>query len=240
MGGVVGGDRGGSYRPGDDRGGGDWGGIDPAERDAPELRGTTRCALEALQALATILCFVGFTLAWAALEGRLGGVAAERAYPSAAVTASDPPLSRASLGLDGGGSGAPPRVWLVDGFNVLHAGVLVGRDRSGWWSEAGRGRLLARAARFDDPEAEIWVVFDGRVPVRPDAPLPSGRTGLQVVFAPSADDWLLARVRSAEEPARLAVVTADRRLAARAAHRGARVISPRAFLARCGAEPAGA
>ena len=52
-------------------------------------------------------------------------------------------------------------------------------------------------------------------------------------FAPSADDWLVAQVRASPAPDCLAVVTADRAVAGRARHRGAQVVSPRAFLARC-------
>jgi hypothetical protein len=54
-----------------------------------------------------------------------------------------------------------------------------------------------------------------------------------VVFAPSADEWLLRRLRSAPDPSRLGVVTGDRRLAIRSRRRGARVIMPREFLDRC-------
>ena len=54
--------------------------------------------------------------------------------------------------------------WLVDGFNVLHAGVLRGNDRSGWWREEMRARLLERVAAFEDGAAELWVVFDGPGP----------------------------------------------------------------------------
>jgi len=121
--------------------------------------------------------------------------------------------------------------WLVDGFNVLHAGVLRGNDRQGWWREEMRARLLERVAAFEDGGAELWVVFDGPGPGA-DAEIASLRP--RVVFAPSADDWLLAAVREAAEPARVVVVTADRQLADRARHRGAQVVSPRAFLARCG------
>jgi hypothetical protein len=121
--------------------------------------------------------------------------------------------------------------WLVDGFNVLHAGVLRGNDRQGWWREEVRARLLARVAGFDDESAELFVVFDGRGPLG-ESELGSERP--RVVFAPSADEWLLAEVRAAEDPAEIVVVTADRELADRARHRGARVVSPRAFLARCG------
>src|SRR5215468_4666577 len=75
-------------------------------------------------------------------------------------------LGWASLGGAGSYTPAPmsdPR-WLVDGFNVLHAGVLRGSDRRGWWREEARARLLARVAGFDDPAAELWVVFDGPGP----------------------------------------------------------------------------
>jgi predicted RNA-binding protein with PIN domain len=125
----------------------------------------------------------------------------------------------------------PRERWLVDGFNVLHAGVLRGSDRQGWWREEVRARLLARVASFEDTAAELWVVFDG---AGPGAPAEAASERPRVVFAPSADDWLLAAVREAEDPARVVVVTADRQLADRARHRGARVVGPRSFLARCG------
>ena len=120
--------------------------------------------------------------------------------------------------------------WLVDGFNVLHAGVLRGNDRSGWWREEMRARLLERVAAFEDGAAELWVVFDGHGPGA-SAEVASLRP--RVVFAPSADDWLLAAVRDAADPAQVVLVTADRQLADRARHRGAQVVAPRSFLARC-------
>jgi len=128
-----------------------------------------------------------------------------------------------------------PGIWLVDGYNVLHAGVLRGRDRAGWWKAEAQSRLVAAAAGFDDPEAEIWVVFDAARPEaaseRCTAP-PGGR--VRLVFTPSADDWIVRRVRGHAEPSCLTVVTADRQVADRARHRGARVMSPLAFLRRCG------
>jgi len=122
---------------------------------------------------------------------------------------------------------ATPAVWLVDGFNVLCAGVLRGRERSAFWSEANRQKLLERVARFEDPNARIIVVFDGQEP----EPRPRS-SGPESVFASSADDWIVARLR---EPGseRIAVVTADRQLAGRARHRGAEVVAPLRFLARC-------
>jgi len=122
----------------------------------------------------------------------------------------------------------------VDGYNVLHAGVLRGRDRREWWSAATQQRLVDVAESFDDPAAEIWVVFDDARPGRSERcrdPEPPSR--VRVAWAPSADDWLVARVRRAERPADLAVVTADRQVQGRSRHRGAQVVSPLAFLARC-------
>ena len=128
--------------------------------------------------------------------------------------------------------------WLVDGFNVLHAGVLRGNDRRGWWREEMRARVIERVAAFEDAAAELWVVFDGPGPGG-DAERDSRRP--RVVFAPSADEWLLEAVRETPDPASVVIVTADRQLADRARHRGARIVSPRAFLARCEArsEPNG-
>ena len=123
-----------------------------------------------------------------------------------------------------------PAVWLVDAFNVLHATLLGGRDRAAWWTEPLRAELAARAAAFDDASAEVWLVFDGP---RPAADVADGGAGVRQVFAPSADEWLLERVRCADAPERIAVVTSDRRLAARARRCGARLVAPADFLARC-------
>ena len=156
---------------------------------------------------------LAFGLLWAAAGARLADASA---------------YTPASPGAAGGEQDVR---WLVDGFNVLHAGVLRGNDRQGWWREDVRARLLARVAGFDDAAAELWVVFDGRGPL---GAAEESSLRPRVVFAPSADEWLLAEVRDAEDPSAVVVVTADRQLADRARHRGARVVSPRAFLARCG------
>jgi predicted RNA-binding protein with PIN domain len=164
-----------------------------------------------LESLLVVSGFAGFGFAWAGLERR---DAALSDYPPPPMEATPP----------------APSLWLVDGFNVLHAGVLHGRDRAQWWTEPRREQLVTLAERFDDAEAEIWIVFDGSGPEAP-AEAPAGR--VRRIFAPSADDWLLAKVRASEAPACLAVVTADRSVADRARHRGAQVVSPRGFLARC-------
>lgn len=149
-------------------------------------------------------------------------------YPGPSiVTAASPP-------------GTPPpatpparTVWIVDGFNVLHVSVLRGRERGDWWRAEARERLLERVRAFEEQGAEVWVVFDGpkNPDTAPDVP------GPRVVFAPSADEWVLARIRAEADPARVTVVTADRRLAGRSQRRGVRVVAPREFLTLCGPAP---
>lgn len=189
--------------------------CEPVGPPAPARRGRQALA-GALQSLAVVVAFVaaGLALALAARAGfPLGG---EAAYPAAAMVDSSPP--------------PPPHRWLIDGYNVLHVGVLQGQARAAWWGSVGRSRLLERLEHFDEPGTELWVVFDGPRPT----PQAASGDGPRVVFAPSADDWLLAQVRAAEDPAGLVVVTADRRLADRLRHRGARVVPPAELLRRCG------
>ena len=182
-----------------------------------------------LESLAVVLAFVGFGLLWAAVESRAAfetrAPSSNRSYPDTVVA---PETRRPSVAPD-------PSIWLVDGFNVLHACVLHGRDRAEWWSAPRRAELLALAHRFDDASVEIWVVFDGPRAGVPAGPATAGAEpgGVHEVFASSADDWLVDRVRTSPDPSRLAVVTADRRLAGRTRHRGAWVVAPREFLAHC-------
>jgi predicted RNA-binding protein with PIN domain len=132
-----------------------------------------------------------------------------------------------------------PRVWLVDGYNVLHSGLL-GRDRSQWWTAERRNQLLDVVAGLDAVESEIWLVFDGPHP-EVESPESEGtgdgdRTppaGVRRVFAPSADDWLVARLKAEPDASQVAVVTADRKVADRSRHQGAQIIHPLAFLERC-------
>ncbi|HSJ99325.1 MAG TPA: NYN domain-containing protein [Myxococcota bacterium] len=163
-------------------------------------------------------------LVWMAAFVALAAGARTLADARGAPAYAPPPMA------DPADPGDEPRTWLVDGFNLMHAAVLRGRDRRDWWRAEARGRVLDLVRRLDAPEAEVVVVFDGQRPA--DEPeTPDARP--QVVFADSADEWLIRAVRQAADPGRIAVVTADRQLADRARHRGARVIGPRAFRERC-------
>jgi predicted RNA-binding protein with PIN domain len=146
-----------------------------------------------------------------------------------APPAAEPPRAAYPLPMDPADD-SKGTVWLVDGYNVLCSGLLGGRERSRWWSEERRRELLERLEAFDDPAAEIWVVFDGESP----AGLPHEPSRIRTVFAPSADDWLVSEVnRRAAETRPVAVVTADRKVAGRSRHGGAEVVAPRALLGRC-------
>jgi len=124
-------------------------------------------------------------------------------------------------------------LWLVDGFNVLHAHLLRGRDRKDWWSAERRQLVIERAQRLAASGERVWVVFDGERPASEaetaaDAPL-------RVVFARDADDWMLRAMRAADDAGGVAIVTGDRSVKERARRFGAHVVSPRAWLARCAA-----
>ena len=126
------------------------------------------------------------------------------------------------------------------------------RVRGGWGGEKGLGPLgqtgLACGGMAAKPGAapgppevlypgmpapepapgSIWSVFDGKRP-SPD----SGDSNPRIVFAPSADQWIVARVRKAENPQAFAVVSADHQVGGRCRHAGAQVVAPRDFIARC-------
>lgn len=173
------------------------------------------CAREALVAFGWMAAFVAFG-------------AGARALASDAGSPPYPPVPMA----EPANPSEAPETWLIDGFNLMHAAVLKGRDRRDWWRAEARERVLALVRRLEAADAEVVVVFDGRRPA--DEPEAAG-PGPRVVFAASADDYLIRAVRSAPDPGRVTLVTADRQLADRARHRGARVIGPVAFRERCGA-----
>src|SRR5215471_16293391 len=85
---------------------------------------------------------------------------------------------------------------IVDGFNVLHAGVLSGRDRAEWWKETAQRRLVTRVEKFSDADdAEIWIIFDRRADKDSQATnVASSDPRISIAYAPSADDWIVEQV----------------------------------------------
>ncbi len=125
------------------------------------------------------------------------------------------------------------RVWLVDGYNVLHASLGAqtrARTRTDWWKAPQRERLVERLSNLSMRFERMWIVFDGDRPT----PEPSPETRVQCVFARSADEWIRAAIRNAESASDIGVVTGDRQVGDRARQRGAKVVSPRSFLSQCG------
>ena len=125
---------------------------------------------------------------------------------------------------------------LIDGFNVLHAGVLTGRDRANWWQTPAQRRLVERVERFADPLYPVlWIVFDRRERRTSDPQAPeevtSTDTRIRIFYAPSADDWIVAQVEQQTARCHVTVVTADRLLRDRVRQVGGKLLSPSQFLA---------
>lgn len=125
---------------------------------------------------------------------------------------------------------------IIDGFNVLHAGILVGRDRANWWKEAAQRRLVERVEQFSDPtNPEIWIVFDRKEEKRGIATdVTSRNTHIRIIYATSADDWIVEQVQTLSKKHAITVVTADRSLQGRTRYAGGTLLSPLQFLNACG------
>jgi len=117
-------------------------------------------------------------------------------------------------------------LYLVDGFNVLHAAVLVGRERREWWGLSHQASVVALSDSFQG--GEVWVIFDARGSDRV-----AGTERVQVRFAADADACIVELCAELRERRLVTVVTADRSLTDRAKHRGATRLSPWQFANQC-------
>ncbi|HEY6728096.1 MAG TPA: NYN domain-containing protein [Polyangiaceae bacterium] len=115
-------------------------------------------------------------------------------------------------------------LWLIDGFNVLHACILKGRDRHAWW----RAEAQTRVAQWLESFARhhpVVIVFDA---ARPDSErCANSGFSASLRFAADADAAIVEAVSAAS--GRACVVTADRSLTDRCKARGARTLRPWAF-----------
>lgn len=178
-----------------------------------------RFLAEVVQVVAIVTGFAAFAAAVEAISGAGGASATESSHRAR-------PENYAALRMVN--PEREPVLWLVDGFNVLNLAVLADSERAAFWGPAARARLLRLVEDLPGP-ARVVVVFDGSRPV----PRAAEEAEPGVVFAPSADAWILREIRAAEDPGQIALVTADRRLADRARHRGAQIVAPALFVARC-------
>ena len=155
-------------------------------------------------------------------------------------------------------------LWLIDGYNVLRVSMPTGSQDGAerpWWTADRRTALLELAAHLPEPQAEVWVVFDGKhltesrsqaLPRSASEPLPlaEGPESVGCVFAPSADEWIVQalkarRTATAARPGDglsasvvtvvtgVTVVTADQPLASRSRALGAEIVSTGRFVERC-------
>jgi predicted RNA-binding protein with PIN domain len=111
--------------------------------------------------------------------------------------------------------------YVVDGMNVI------GSRPDGWWRDRPAavrrlvGELAAWHGRTGDP---VLAVFDGRPPPNLETP-----EGLELAFAPAADDEIVRRVAADPDPYSLVVVTSDHGLADRLEPFGAQVVGAGGF-----------
>jgi hypothetical protein len=127
-----------------------------------------------------------------------------------------------------------PTLYLVDGFNFLHAVLLVGSARPHWWRLENQQRVVdwCIASGVAREGVEIWVVFDqrdGREQAGSAGGTLAGGGGVQIHHAPDADDDIVARCGELCSARDVVVVSADRSLVDRAKYRGARAVSPWRF-----------
>jgi predicted RNA-binding protein with PIN domain len=122
-------------------------------------------------------------------------------------------------------------ILIIDGFNVLHAAVLIGRDRAGWWQPAAQRRLVERVEQLPLSYPTIWIVFDRR-PSTSEVPedVTSNDSRMRIVYAPSADDWIVHEVERLVPQHAITVVTADRPLRERVRRVGGSLLSPRTLF----------
>lgn len=128
-----------------------------------------------------------------------------------------------------------PPLLIIDGFNVLHAGILTGRDRANWWQPAMQRRLVTRVEGYTNTENPIlWIIFDRRTDTQAEVEdVTSTDPRISVFYAPSADDWIVQQVEERVHEYSITVVTADRPLRERVRRAGGILALPMQFLATC-------
>ena len=120
-------------------------------------------------------------------------------------------------------------LWLVDGYNYLHALLLGGKKVDEWWSAEFRARVLEDLetklhALNSAVPTEVRLLFDGGS----TADMGSGiRPALSVEFHSDADAAIVDACDTAKKRGiSVLVVTADRALGDRCRARGASILKP--------------
>ncbi len=106
--------------------------------------------------------------------------------------------------------------WLIDGYNVMHAGGRLGPKLGREGFRRARRRFLddLAAALVHGTVEQTTVVFDASLPPG-DFPLQSNYRGIQVVFAlgdENADARIEQLIADDSNPKTLTVISSDRRI----------------------------
>jgi predicted RNA-binding protein with PIN domain len=123
--------------------------------------------------------------------------------------------------------------WLIDGYNVMHAGGRIGPHLGREGFDRARRRFLDDLAGAMGPDRAggTTVVFDANLPPR-DFPLETTYHGLNVVFAlgdEDADTRIERMIGQEPHPTKLTVVSSDRRIRLAATRRRARPMTAERF-----------
>lgn len=126
-------------------------------------------------------------------------------------------------------------LWLIDGYNLMHAAGAAGARDSN--QEAFRRRRRGFLNRLSHAlgaqrAGETVIVFDASSPPA-DFPLETTYKGLNLIFAlgdESADARIESLIAAHSAPRRLTVVSSDRRVRRAATRRKARVLKSEEFL----------
>ena len=121
-------------------------------------------------------------------------------------------------------------LYLVDGYNLLHAVILRGRERAHFWSPENQRKVVELVARFEGGEA--WVVFDASRPDSSHLEAPPG--DVRCFYAESADERIVELAAAAKGERSVIVVSADRQLCDLARNHSATRMSPWDFAEACG------
>lgn len=124
-------------------------------------------------------------------------------------------------------------LFLIDGYNLLHALGVLPQRTAARGLEAARGRLLGLLrGSYGDDAWQVTVVFDAaRAP--PGAEAEQTYHGIQVRFAVGehqADDLIEKLIRKASAPKQLTVVSDDHRIQQAARRRRCTVVGCAAYL----------
>jgi len=126
-------------------------------------------------------------------------------------------------------------LWLIDGYNLMHAaGAIDGRESRRELFQRKRRRFLCDLADALGPERcrETTVVLDASTPPA-DFPLQTVHHGLNLIFAlgdENADARIETLIAAHSAPKSLTVVSSDRRIRRAAQRRRARTLSADEFL----------